>query len=752
LERVDTDLLSRTALREEHFHRYHLSAQLCKGTVVDCACGIGYGSALLLQQSEIENYLGIDPSQDSVTYATQHYGSDRARFEVGTLESNNCSQRSVDSFVMLETLEHLADPSPALASVAVRLSDDGILIGSVPSAGYEDLCSRVYGPNPHHLQRFTQAELQELLGAHFEAFALFSISFEMGTLLLPLDTEIQHPQKAHVEDRHWVGDRANRSFLFVAGRRATLRSRISALGHGPIFYAATLKTYVDDEESEAIRRALVTAEEQSLQRWEIINAQDTMILDRDKTIHHLTDETAQYRSSNDFLLACLEFLKQKHQDSGWMIAGGQSASLLALDRAISDKGAPFSDIAFSFYQFIERLFATACQAGLRDIYFLSREGWDLKEMFDTYQKAIGFPVPIRSHYLEVSRRSSFLLSLGPLEHEKFEILFRQYRDISLESFLRSLGLEGYGSAICAVLDVEPAEYVQQKADFPTGPLFQRLIESDLFRQIYEAERTNRSAALARYVASFTDGVLPDKLVLVDVGWKGSIQDNLFRWFRGQKGDQAEIQGYYFGLIAQTSSDPRNGKKGLLFEGFHARSPGFNIFNENRSLFEILLPARHGGPHSYEIGADGQVSVQYEPFHEQEMIEAHVEPIVREIRRKFDAIIAHQLSAGLSDEALFRLTCKRHARMVFRPKPAEIAWFSRIYHRENFGVFGESQLSPAAETSGFFDRIRFTLRLLMRRRPSEIGFWPYLTLRRHAFFGASTAYRAIRKCQESSLKC
>ena len=472
-------------------------------------------------------------------------------------------------------------------------------------------------------------------------------------------------------------------------------------------------------------------------RDEVIQSQASMIEDRDEVIQSQTSMIEEnLRIAKLDVLAPEEVQRRRH----------------TLDAAVNPQGAPFSDIAFSLYHFIERLLSSARQAGVRDLYFLSREGRDLKELFEIYQSHNDTSVPIRTHYLEASRRSSFLPSLGPLSKETFEVLFRQYRAMSLESFLNSLGLEAYGSRICEGLGLDEEGYVQRREDLPTDPLFEELKGLTAFQQIYESERESRSTAFAQYVAGFTNGVLPEKLNLVDVGWKGSIQDNLYRWLSQQKGEQAQIQGYYIGLIAPGAMSEKNIKTGLLFEGIDARTPGFNILNENRSLFEVLLPARHGGPHSYKIDADGKAVVLNEPYYEKEMVDTHIQPVVAEIFEKFKAVTNHQAQSPLPDNALSKLICKRHARMVLNPSQAEINWIFNVHHRENFGVFEESSLSPDTKVSSLMDRLHFTYHLVRRHRPSEIGFWPYLTLKRRAFYGISAVYRMLRKWQERSLKC
>ena len=736
MERVDTALLARTSLREEHFHRYHIASQLCQGRVVDCACGIGYGSEFLLSQSKVDSYLGLDPSEASVAYAAEHYASPKAQFAVGTLEENRCAPDSADSFVMLETLEHIVDPGPALSSIATRLSQDGVLIGSVPSAGYEDLCTSVYGRNPYHVQKFTAHSLKEVLKEHFEAVALFSISFEVGTLLVRLDEGPAAQAGSHIDDSRWVGAQGTRSLMFLAGNREALEARLQNEQAAQNFYPAALKATVDEEESEAVRAALQQTEAIAAERWDIMQDYDKTIIDRYEMI-----------AARDSMVAFAEKRRSENKD---MSRADQEVIQRRLDAAISTKGAPFSDLAFSLYVFIERLFLRACQNQTRDIYFLSREGWDLKEMFELYHRTMAPGVPITAHYLEASRRSSFLPSLGPLEAETFEVLFRQYRAMSLEAFLSSLGLDARIAEISAAMGLDEVGLGQKHADLPTDPVFRQLLDLPLFQTIYERERQSRGTALEHYVAGFTDGVLPNELVLVDVGWKGSIQDNLYRWFRAQKGPGTAIHGYYIGLNAFRQPEQNNQKTGLLFDTWPDPSAGFRIFNENRSLFEILLPARHGGPLSYEMKPNGTAQVRHEPYMEQELIDTHVQPIAAEILTKFKLILDHQVEAPLPDQSLFNLACRRHARMVFEPTQAEIEWVCAVHHRENFGVFEESRLGASVSQSSILERVRFTARIIRYRRFGEAGFWPYLTLKQRAVRGLSTVYRILRKWQESEI--
>jgi hypothetical protein len=70
----------------------------------------------------------------------------------------------------------------------------------------------------------------------------------------------------------------------------------------------------------------------------------------------------------------------------------------------------------------------------------------------------------------------------------------------------------------------------------------------------------------------------------------------------------------------------------------------------------------------------------------------------------------------------------------------------LSHVENFGVFEESTFGNSSKHKSLAARLRFTINLVQRRRPSELGFWPWLTVKERAIQGMSAAYRAVRLWQ------
>lgn len=406
----------------------------------------------------------------------------------------------------------------------------------------------------------------------------------------------------------------------------------------------------------------------------------------------------------------------------------------------------FPELATTLLYFIEKLHEELVKQGVEQVYFLSREGQPLKRMFDSYQSKVRGS--IESHYLEVSRRSTLLPSLEPLAEEGFETLFRQYRRISLFEFLSSLGLEAQMRSVALALGLPESVEVTREEDFPTSQTFSALKALPLFQNLYESELLARRRAFIAYLEELSGGTLPAKLFVVDVGWKGTIQDNLFALLcrNGDTSVQA-VTGYYIGLVAAGAASPDNAKYGLLFSSVATVSPKFRVFNENRALFEVVLAADHGSIVSYETTSDGHAKAIRGEFEEGEMLAREVLPVQCQLFEHFEWLLRKIHVSSKGRMLLFKEVVRAHARMVFNPTPRERTWFSSVFHVENYGVFERSHFAAPESRPGLIQRLRFLKRVLQQRDVGTLGFWPWRTL--YELGGALPAaiYAAIRSLQD-----
>lgn len=402
----------------------------------------------------------------------------------------------------------------------------------------------------------------------------------------------------------------------------------------------------------------------------------------------------------------------------------------------------FAEIGCSLWYFIFLLFEQLAVNKIKDVFFFSKEGEFLKKIFDRFQEEVFGHAVVRSHYILVSRKATFLASLRSLEQEDFLRLFSHYRDISLRDFLLSLNFdEKFSQTLCEGLGLD---YATRRLDLRSHLEFKKLLESDAFRLAYEQKRKQQRINFTHYLDSFEVDYPQNGLTIVDVGWKGSIQDNVYHILDGW----VDVQGYYLGSLIATELHENNRKTGLLFSDRPEPSPFFNVYNNNRSLLEMVLGASHGS-------ADG-----YYTAHEFAMLPDEMEQVIQvsiagdqndihvmaldlpEERQLYQDVIQPiqegflQL-AGRLNKAYFMADCtipdpewfaRQHARVVFRPTPSEVELFERLYHLENFGIF-EFTNFLSENVPSLKQRLKHLKHILQNRELLETGVWPPIILRR-----------------------
>ncbi|MCG3144216.1 MAG: Ubiquinone biosynthesis O-methyltransferase [Gammaproteobacteria bacterium] len=140
---------------DAHMVRYAQAAEWVRpgDTVLDCACGLGYGSAILAARSTAGRVIGVDIDPESVAYAQRHFA---ARYGIEYIAASGTDlavipDHSVDMIASFETIEHVEDYEALIAEFARVLKPDGRIIASVPNLWVDETgCD----PNPHHFHAF----------------------------------------------------------------------------------------------------------------------------------------------------------------------------------------------------------------------------------------------------------------------------------------------------------------------------------------------------------------------------------------------------------------------------------------------------------------------------------------------------------------------------------------------------------------------------------------------------------------------
>lgn len=170
------DMFRETGARSDaHIARYQWAAQFIRpgDTVLDAACGLGYGSYLLHRMSVSRKVIGVDGSGYAVEYANLNFGTSTGiDFRLGNLPEAllDIPDNSIDVVVSFETLEHVERNKDLLEEFNRILTPGGRIIVSVPNDWSDETGQ---DPNPFHLHVYTLKRLKSELEEHFllEQFA-----------------------------------------------------------------------------------------------------------------------------------------------------------------------------------------------------------------------------------------------------------------------------------------------------------------------------------------------------------------------------------------------------------------------------------------------------------------------------------------------------------------------------------------------------------------------------------------------------
>jgi SAM-dependent methyltransferase len=152
----------------EHIYRYRFACRFVEDkTVLDVACGEGYGAASMLHAGA-KHVIGVDASAEACMHASTKY---RIETRVGNAEAIPIADGSFDVVTSFETIEHLPHPDRFLDECVRVLKPGGIIIVSTPNRGiYREGISG----NPFHISELTEAEFNSLLGQRFRKYRLYT--------------------------------------------------------------------------------------------------------------------------------------------------------------------------------------------------------------------------------------------------------------------------------------------------------------------------------------------------------------------------------------------------------------------------------------------------------------------------------------------------------------------------------------------------------------------------------------------------
>ena len=360
--------------------------------------------------------------------------------------------------------------------------------------------------------------------------------------------------------------------------------------------------------------------------------------------------------------------------------------------------------------FCERLYKYLVKSQQDKVYFCSREGQGLKRIFDYYQSFYPKELQITTSYLYVSRKATVIAGLNDIEKETFDNVFSKKCSYSLRNFMEfmefSRGTIDYVKSTYGI-DDETVLINDKKKNL----VFQKIVTDDRVILEYNKIRRNKRKLLEKYLIQQGINVMQGKLCMVDIGWKGSIQDNL----RKVLNENVIIQGYYLGifdkgeLVDKCYYSSNNLKTGVVFSTITDKDKDYFIFRKNRMFLETLFTADHGPVMGYK--EDGN---KVSPIIKNDKIELEVyqkmNAHLERLYKNYTQLIQYIWDSNISIKAIEKEIKKCYLKRNIVDRPQYISFYNEISK-----CVVENYISDSGEKKASQNTLKFIIKKMCNKK-------------------------------------
>lgn len=240
---------------------------------------------------------------------------------------------------------------------------------------------------------------------------------------------------------------------------------------------------------------------------------------------------------------------------------------------------------------------------LQRLFFFTREGEFFIEVFRCLfpeGRLAGHALP-PAETLEVSRLATFGASLRELSTTELMRMWNLYSSQSMFALARSLGLEpGSLESVCARHGIP----LQEEIIYPwQDARVQALFADAEFQSIVTGQCAADRSLLLGYLAQRGLSAGVTRVGIVDIGWRGTIQDNLAHLLPGHT-----LFGHYLGLARVLNEQPANCRKFAFGPDLNKQVEASHLLDAVAPL-EMLSNSPHGSTEGYRRNTEGRIEAR-----------------------------------------------------------------------------------------------------------------------------------------------
>ena len=248
------------------------------------------------------------------------------------------------------------------------------------------------------------------------------------------------------------------------------------------------------------------------------------------------------------------------------------------------------------------------------VYYATREGETFIKIHEVIKENNPFGVKLpESDIIEVSRMGTFSASLKEFSILELLRLWSQYREQSMKALFKTLAI-----------DIKPYQKYMDKYDIDIEekilcPWFdirvqELCLDKEFTEQVNKEIKRKREEILEYFEKS--KGIVNDAkpMFMVDIGWRGTIQDNLAYIFTNKK-----IGGYYLTLYDFYNIQPKNTYKISFIDDKKIRN------NEVASMITLLEWIYNPGTGSVTGYKDGK-AIRRAKDEETKIVKEYIKPM------------------------------------------------------------------------------------------------------------------------------